>query len=162
MAGRAGVFGDAEQFEVLLRSHVERCLQEIWDETDLVTDGDGDFPFRAGSAMCWVSPRGGREPAVSVFAVAASDLRPSAGLLREVNALNASARWVSISCDDGAVQVRTELHWTCVDVPSLCRALSAVTEAANHAGPLLATVFGGRTPFRSDEAERDADEAEAA
>ena len=62
--------------QVLLRSHVERCLQDIWDTPDLVIDDDGDYPYRRGTAMCWVSPFDGPVPGVRVFAHAAYGLKP--------------------------------------------------------------------------------------
>ena len=40
--------------EHLVRSHVERCLQDIWQVCRVAVDDDGDYPFRAGVAACWV------------------------------------------------------------------------------------------------------------
>lgn len=89
---------DAGQ-RVLLRSHLERCLQDIWTRPDLNTDADGDYPFRRGSAMCWVSLPAGPVAGVRVFAHAAAGLKASAKLL------------------------------------------------ADDLGPLLASVYGGHTPY---------------
>ena len=83
--------------QVLLRSHVERCLQDIWDVPDLVIDDDGDYPYRRGTAMCWVSPFDGPVPGVRVFAHAAYGLKPSAKLLREVNDLNVRSTWARVA-----------------------------------------------------------------
>lgn len=69
-----------ERLVVLLRSHVERCLQQIWDTPDLVTDTDGDYPYRWGTAACWVSVQPD-PPAVRVFGYAARGVRPTAALL---------------------------------------------------------------------------------
>ena len=61
-----------ERMTRMLRSHTERALQDIWDKHELVTDGDGDYPFRSETSMCWVSIVEGMQPAVRVFALAAS------------------------------------------------------------------------------------------
>jgi hypothetical protein len=38
-----------------LRSHVERCLEDHWGVHPLIVDVDGDYPFRWGTACCYVS-----------------------------------------------------------------------------------------------------------
>ena len=81
---------------VMLRSHVERCLQDIWESPELITDPDADYPYRYGTAACWVSILDGPELGVRVFAHAAVGVRPSAKLAREVNELNDNAVWVKV------------------------------------------------------------------
>ena len=133
--------------QVLLRSHVERCLQDIWDVPDLVIDDDGDYPYRRGTAMCWVSPFDGPVPGVRVFAHAAYGLKPSAKLLREVNDLNVRSTWTRVAFQNGVVRVSAELHWAAVDRLALEQAARGVGEVADDIGALLATVYGGHTPF---------------
>jgi hypothetical protein len=133
--------------QVLLRSHVERCLQDIWDVPDLVIDDDGDYPYRRGTAMCWVSPFDGPVPGVRVFAHAAYGLKPSAKLLREVNDLNVRSVWARVALLNGVVRVSAELHWAAVDRLALEQAARGVGEVADDIGALLATVYGGHTPF---------------
>ena len=41
-------------YEDLVRSHVERCLQDIWEVRRLEQDDDGDYPFRTKSCLGWV------------------------------------------------------------------------------------------------------------
>ena len=141
--------------EVLLRSHVERCLQDIWDVHDLVIDDDGDYPYRHGTAMCWVSPFAGPVPGVRVFAHAAQQLKPSAKLLREVNDLNVRSVWARVAFQSGVVRVSAELHWAAVDRLALEQAARAVGEVADDIGALLATVYGGHTPFPAEEQGQD-------
>ena len=112
--------------QVLLRSHVERCLQDIWDVADLVIDDDGDYPYRRGTAMCWVSPFDGPVPGVRVFAHAAYGLKPSAKLLREVNDLNVRSTVGAGGAQNGVVRVSAELHWAAVDRLALEQAARAV------------------------------------
>lgn len=97
--------------QVMLRSHVERCLQDIWDTRELGTDEDGDYPYRNGTAMCWVS---------------------------------------------------ADLHWAAVDRLALSQLVIAVGEVADDIGTLLATVYGGATPFPVELAAQDQDSDEGA
>ena len=133
-------------FEEMFRSHVERCLQDVWDRPDLVTDPDGDYPFRAATSMCWVQVE--RAPsAVRVFAYAATGVKRSAKLLGELNDLNRSARWVTLHWYDGIVVVERALATTEVDRDSIRFALEAVVSVADEIGPMIAAVHGGATPL---------------
>lgn len=141
--------------EVLLRSHVERCLQDIWDVHDLVIDRDGDYPYRHGTAACWVSPFAGAVPGVRVFAHAAYELKPSAKLLREVSDLDVRSVWARVAFQNGVVRVSAELHWAAVDRLALAQAAHAVGQVAVDSGTLLATVYGGHIPFPAQEQGQD-------
>lgn len=138
----------AVTFEEMFRSHVERCLQDLWERPDLLTDPDGDYPFRAVTSMCWV--RVERDPsAVRVFAYAATGVKRSAKLLTELNELNRSARWVTLHWYAGTVVVERALATTEVDRDSLRFALEAVVSVADEIGPMVAAVHGGGTPLES-------------
>lgn len=140
-------FEQEQRTVVLLRSHLERCLQDVWGTQELMTDGDLDYPFRHGTAMCWVSILDGPVPGVRVFAHAAQELGTGAKLLREVNELNARSCWAKVAFHDGTVMVATDLHWAAVDRLALEQAIDAVGQIANDIGSLLAGVYGGATPF---------------
>ncbi|MGB8020565.1 MAG: hypothetical protein WCF04_05010 [Candidatus Nanopelagicales bacterium] len=135
---------------VMMRSHLERCLQDIWGTRDLAVDDDRDYPYPYGIAACWVSPLGGPVPGVEVYAHAAVGLKPSARLLREVGELNARSRWTKLTFADGIVRVSATLHWAAVDRLALAHTLAQVGEVANDVGSLLAVVYGGSTPFSAD------------
>src|SRR3954462_9794626 len=68
-----------------IRSHVEVLLQREWDVCRVVADSDGDYPFRRGTAACYVSVLDVGSPLVRVFAHAAYGLKPSLKVLRELN-----------------------------------------------------------------------------
>ena len=36
------------------RSYVEQILEEAWEQPRVVTDGDGDYLYRFGTAACFV------------------------------------------------------------------------------------------------------------
>jgi hypothetical protein len=147
------------QISAMLRSHVERSLQRIWETEDLVMDPDEDYPFRAGTAACWVSMTGDDDPAIRVFGHAAHDVPKSARMLGEINELNVRAKWAKVTWLDGVVLVDCGLYWTEVNEDSLTRAMSAVCGVANDIGVMLATVFGGDTPFPVDSENVDEDVA---
>lgn len=147
---------------VMLRSHVERCLQDIWGTRELVTDVDEDYPYREGTAMAWVSVVAGPPPSVRVFAHAAYGLRRSAKLLGEVNDLNARSRWAKVAFAHGIVQVSIELPPAAVDRLTLANAITAVGEVADSVGSLLAAVYGGRTPMPALTQEHDQNTTEEA
>jgi hypothetical protein len=140
---------------VMLRSHVERCLQDIWESPELITDPDADYPYRYGTAACWVSILDGPELGVRVFAHAAVGVRPSAKLVREVNELNDNAVWVKVVLAGQLVGVSAVLHWSTVDRIALELAVRQVGGVADDIGVLLAGVYGGHTPFPADEVGQD-------
>ena len=147
-----------EQMTRMLRSHVERALQEIWGDQDLNTDDDADYPFRSETSMCWVSIIEGEQPAVRVFALAANGVPRSRKMLTELTELNFRSRWTSISWDGGAIVVDTAIHWMSVDKPAIERALLSVATVADDIGVMVAAVFGGATPFPVDLESVDSDE----
>lgn len=131
-----------------LRAHVERCLQDIWEIGRLEVDGDGDYPFRWGSAACWVSVHTQLKPmTVDVFAHAALDVPRTAKLLREINEVNTSSRLASVMWSGGVVVVRSAVLAASVDREQLHHSLIAVGSLADEIGPLMASVYGGHTPF---------------
>lgn len=134
---------------VLLRSHVERCLQDLWGSTELHVDDDGDYPFRSGTAACWVSVVEEPAPGVRVFGYGARELRRSADLVREVNELSSRHGFAKVVLVDGIALVSAYLHWSGVNRLSLDQAMRDVGDVAGEIGPLLAAVYGGRTPFAS-------------
>jgi hypothetical protein len=136
-----------QQQLVLLRSHVEKCLKEVFGSGDLVMDEDGDYPFSGAYAPCWVSVVDNDEPFVQIYAHAAHDVPLSQDMLAELTDVNGRAIWAKVSWAEGLVVVHTVLHWTHVDVESLDRTTSAVIAVADDIGPMLTAVHGGHTPL---------------
>ena len=141
------VIQDSAQLMAMLRSHVERALQQIWEQPELQVDHDGDYPFRYGTAACWVSVVEVPEPIVRVFAHAAREVPQSAKMLTVLNELNGRSIRAKVSWGHGLVVADIALHWTEVTRGSLDRALRSVAAIADDAGAMIATVFGGTTPF---------------
>jgi hypothetical protein len=132
-----------------ITSHVERCLQQVFDNPDLVTDPDGDYPYRCGTAACWVSVNGQEPHFVRTFAHAAFGLRPTAKLLRELNDINTRTTTPHAYLTDGVVVVEQTLHPAGVTPESLRQAVGSVGQVADDIGHLIASVHGGATPFAS-------------
>ncbi len=130
-----------------LRSHVERCLQDIWEQHDLVIDADGDYPYRWGTAACWVHIESGQPAMVRVFAQAATNVKRSTRLLAEINEVNTGTRCAEVVWADNAVLVSYALHALAVDREPLGHACASVGVVADDIGGMVAAVFGGSTPF---------------
>jgi hypothetical protein len=137
-----------------IKSHVERLLQDEWDACRVTEDGDGDYPFRMGTAACWVSvidPGGG--PMVRVFAHAAFGVESTKKLLVELNEIQQRCVSASVYWAGGAVIVSQSISPIGLTGPVLAQALAAVGGVADDIGLLLAGVYGGSTPFPAEENE---------
>jgi hypothetical protein len=151
---------NTQKMTEMLRSHVERALQTIWDVPEIVADEDGDYPFRSKTAVCWVRIVGDEQPAVRVFAQAACGVPESKKMFRELAELNAASRWAKISWAYGVVVVDQSIHWLSVDRDAIERALDSVAVVSDDIGPMIAAFYGGETPFPADaEASSDEDAA---
>jgi hypothetical protein len=138
-------------YDDLVRSHVERCLQDIWELSSLELDGEGDYPFRSGSCVGWVTVETQRPKLVRVIMHAAYGVKQSAALLRELNTINSRARFASVSWSAGVVTVQWALAAESFDRASLHLALDTVTTVANDIAELISTVFGGQVPLPAAE-----------
>lgn len=155
---------ELEQLHAMLRSHVEACLSELWGSDCLDLDADGDYGYRWGTAACWVRPSVGGALGVRVFAHAVHSVKRSAKLLAELNELNQRSRHCQVFLGHDAVVVAANLDWDLVAADTLDRVMRSVGMVADDIGVLVATVFGGQTPFPAgeDEPARDADAGDEA
>jgi hypothetical protein len=132
------------------RSHVERLLQSIWESTDVVPDDDGDYPFRFGTAACWVRVEPAPWMAVRITAHVARGVNRSARLLRELNDIGAHTRFGSVYLSNGIVVCDYALPAPAVDIDTLEWACRAVGTQADELGAVLAAVYDGKTPFAAE------------
>jgi hypothetical protein len=139
-------------YEQLVRSHVERCLQDIWEvEGGPEFDDEGDYPFRTGSCLGWVRVEPQPPILVRVFAHVAYDVKRSAALLQELNALNVRSRLATLCWADRTVAVHSALPVEALDRANLRLVLDTVTKVADDISELIAAVFGGRVPWPAQE-----------
>lgn len=156
----ASIEEDGMSESMWVRSHVERLLQDEWDVCRVVTDDDGDYPFRNGTAAGWVTIMpGGDVPFVRVFAHAALDVKPTVALLRELNDIQARCLTAAIFVVDGRVIVSQTVSPVGLTRPVLAQALNAVGGVAADIGLLVAGMFGGSTPFPAETPEHEGEEA---
>jgi len=130
-----------------IKSHVELLLQREWELSRVPPDPDGDFAFRRGTAMCWVSVLDSEPPMVRVFAHAAFGLKPTLALLRELNEIQHRTVSAAVELCGDAVVVSQTISPIGLTGPVLAQALVAVSTLADDIGPLLAAMFDGSTPF---------------
>lgn len=133
---------------MFVRSHVERCLQEVFETSHLIQDDDGDYPFACGTSACFVrvAPDGHD---VHVVAIAADNLRSSAKLLAEINDMNLNLRAARVQLAGPQMQIVQALPAIACTADTLRMALDGVTGVAGDVGPMVAAVFGGVVPFES-------------
>ena len=135
----------------MARSHIERMLQDVWDICRVTADPDGDYPFRDGTAACWVAVLDTAPPVVRVFAHAARGLRPTLKLHTELNDIQRRALSAAVMLHDDVVIVQQTLSPIGLTGPVLAQALRAVGGVADDIGLLLASMFNGVTPYPSIE-----------
>lgn len=131
----------------MARSHVERCLQDLWSIDHVHTDPDGDYPYGAGSAACYISVDPHEPIVVKAVACAVVEVKKSTKLLEEINDINRRCRTAHVYWDHGTVLVEQALLADVVDRGSLSHAGQSVAAIANDIGPMISAVFGGRMPL---------------
>ncbi len=135
-----------------LRSHVERCLQDVWDVCRVEVDDDGDYPFRGQTSVGFIHIERVRPAMIRIFAIAARDVPRSARLLRELNDVNEQSRFAWACWSRSRVVVEQAIHIKAVNRGSIRHALNAVIAVADDIGPMIAAVYGGETPLVPGEA----------
>lgn len=132
---------------VWLRSHVERCLEDQWETRPLIVDPDGDYPFRCGTARCFVSIVTCDAHFIRVWAFAARVPRRSLKLLSELNEINQRALSAHVYWSGGVIVVEQTIHADGLTPETLGQACIAVGGDADNVGTLLAAMFDGETPY---------------
>ena len=132
-----------------IRSHVELLLQREWDVCRVLSDEDGDFPYRHGTAACYVSVLDLDPPMVRVFAHAAYGLKPTLKVLREINEIQGRSVSARVELRRDVVVVSQTFSPIGLTQPVLAQAMGAVGSVADD-GTLLAAMFDGATPFKHE------------
>ena len=132
-----------------LRAYVEKLLREAGD-VEIEPDGDGDYPFRWGTAACWVRVCAEPHLRVQVFGHAARGVKASARLLREINEANARSLNARVYVLGDTVMVEQSVLADGLNAATLQQACIAVGVVADDLGLLLAVMFDGQTPFPAE------------
>jgi hypothetical protein len=133
-----------------IRSHVELLLQREWQVRRVLADDDGDFPFRHGTAACYVSVLDSDPPMVRVFAHAAYGLKPTLKVLREINEIQGRCLSARVELRRDVAVVSQTVSPIGLTQPVLAQAVDAVGSVADDVGMLLAAMFDGATPFKHE------------
>jgi hypothetical protein len=133
-----------------IRSHVELLLQREWEVCRVLSDDDGDFPYRHGTAACYVSVLDLDPPMVRVFAHAAYGLKPTLKVLRELNEIQGRSLSARVELRRDVVVVSQTISPVGLTQPVLAQAMDAVNTVADDIGTLLAAMFDGATPFKHE------------
>lgn len=134
-----------------IRSHVEQLLECEWDACRIESDSDGDYPFRCGTGAGWVSVLDSQPVMVRVFAHAAFGVKPTAAVLRELNDIQRRLLSARIEIADGIVVVSQTISPIELTQPVLSQAIGQVSSVASDVGPMVVAVFGGGTPYPSEQ-----------
>src|SRR4051812_27636255 len=122
-----------------IKSHVERLLQDVWDVCRVTVDDDGDYPFRNGTASCWVRViEADSGPMVQVFSHAVLGVKESAKLLHELNEIQSRCLSASVVLQRGTVVVLQTISPIGLTGPVLHQALASVASLADDTGVLVA------------------------
>ncbi|MCU0483009.1 MAG: YbjN domain-containing protein [Chloroflexi bacterium] len=130
-----------------MRRQVERALASWLGVPRVRPDPDGDYPIRAGSAMCYVRLLAGVPPAVSVFSPILADVRVTPDLRAAIDEINARIRYGRVFTSGRAVVVALELpaiELTPEHIAFACVELGAL---ADHLDSVLHGRFGGQVAF---------------
>jgi hypothetical protein len=135
----------------MAHSHVQRMLREGMELEKVEQDGDGDYPFRHGTAMYYLTVlRGGR--LLKIWSHAAYGVKPTKAVLREVNSTNEllmhcrTYMWGETLVVEAFVPIESLIPGY---LAAVCHELGCT---ADRVGQLLAAVHGGHVAF-DDETE---------
>lgn len=135
----------------MAHSHVQRMLREGMELDEIRQDCDGDYPFRHGTAMYYLSVgRGGHM--VKVWSSCVFGLKGTAAVLREINATNARLMHCRMFLSGTTLQVEAFVPIIGLVPAYLVAVCSEVGETADSVGQLMAAVHGGSVCF-DDEVE---------
>ncbi len=138
-------------YEEMAHSHVQRLLREGMGLDELVQDREGDYPFRHGTAMYYLSVVHGGHM-VKIWSYCVFGLKATAPVLREINAANARLVHCRMFLCGSTLEVEAFLPIELLVPGYLVAVCAEVGETADSIGQLMAAVHGGSVCF-DDEVE---------
>jgi hypothetical protein len=139
-------------YEDMARSHVRQLLRDGMELTDVVVDGDGDVPFRHGTAMYYVSVvMGGRM--ARVWSNAVYGVKDKGSVLREINSTNEALVHSRAFIQGATLVVEAFLPLDSLEADYLTAVCFEVGTTADRLGQLIATVHGGSVTFDDEDVE---------
>lgn len=139
-------------YEDLARSHVRQLLRDGMELAEVVVDGDGDVPFRHGTAMYYVSTvYGGRM--ARIWSNAVCGVKAKGQVLREVNSTNEMLVHGRVFIQGETLVVEAFLPVDPLEPDYLACVCMEVGSTADRLGQLVATVHGGHVAFDDEDIE---------
>jgi hypothetical protein len=132
-----------------LRTLVEQALAGWLKVDQLVTDADGDYPIRTGSALFFVRVTDGLPAAVRFFSPIVRDVARDPALLAALNEMNANLRFGRVFWVGGQVVVSMELTGVGITAEQVTFAAVELGNLADHLDDVLHGRFGGKVAFDS-------------
>jgi len=130
----------------MAHSHLQRMLREGMELDEIQQDSDGDYPFRHGTAMYYLSVgRGGHM--VKLWSNVVFGLKGTASVLREVNATNERLMHCRMFLSGTTLQIEAFLPIEPLVPGYLTAVCHELGEAADNVGHLMAAVHGGCIAF---------------
>lgn len=135
----------------MAHSHVQRMLREGMGLDEVEQDCDGDYPFRHGTAMYYLSVgRGGH--LLKIWSHAAYGVKPTKSVLREVNSTNERLMHCRAYMSGETLVVEAFVPIQPLVPGYLVAVCHELGSTADRVGQLLAAVYGGQVVF-DDETE---------
>jgi hypothetical protein len=126
----------------MAHSHVQCMLREGMGLEEVKQDGDGDYPFRHGTAVYYLAVgRGGH--LVKVWSHAVYGLKSTAPVLREINATNERLMHSRAYLSEGHLVLEAFVPIEPLTPGYLVAVCHEIGETADRVGQLMATVHGG-------------------
>ena len=135
-----------------LRSTVEKMLKEYLGVDKLVTDDEGDYPVRSGSAKYYVRLSEGKPSIINVYAQILVGVYSSPALYDRINRVNAVIQFGRLFHDGETVFAATELVADTMDPEELAEACKSIADLADTYDDLFKQEFGGQRQFEDETA----------
>jgi hypothetical protein len=137
-----------------LRHHLEELLRDHLGVTELLTDEEGDYPVRAGSAKYYVRLEDMADPpTVHVYAEILVGVSASQALYETLNAVNSHITFGRMFHQGEAVFAATELVAETMDPEELAQSCRSIAGLADQYDDLFQAEFGGTRQFEEDDEE---------
>jgi hypothetical protein len=134
----------------VLRAHVARALAQVLDKDELVTNDDGEWPVKSGSAIVIVRVVEGLPPVLQLYSPVLRGVATTAELLEALNEINARIRYGRVFVAGHVVIAAMELPAVDLTAAHIAFALAELGGLADHLDDTLRGRFGGEVAFDSN------------
>jgi hypothetical protein len=131
----------------VFRAHVARALAQLLDRDELITNDDGEWPVKAGSAIVIVRVIEGLPPVLQLYSPVLRGVALTAELLEALNAINGRIRYGRAFVANHVVIVAMELPGVDLTPAHVAFACAELGNLADHMDDSLRGRFGGEVAF---------------